>query len=313
MGSSNMNKEKRNSFGLIEVLISGVLLLSVIGATVALHQRSVSTGTFSRHESIAQELAQEGVEAVRQIRDSNYLVKDNKSRELEWNCQLRYYPGVSATLPFQIGNCAAANILMTTNKGDFTAVGGAGTSTLELGNGMQMSGIFHDSQGNSVNYPSWHLSSPGVISPADSGVHTTAEKNTMAADGCPGIERVFVREGTVAGSGPIVKENRANPGDGTQADQENYLASANCQTPAPAGYIEFQRQVVVSPVDTLTGESNGNIPAAWQTQSAAAPFQAHMVRVLVRVSWFETSHLISTGGAQSVLFSTYLTDWRPQS
>jgi Tfp pilus assembly protein PilV len=89
-----MNKHSNSyrGFGLIEVLISGVVLITIISATASVRQRTTSQSSYSRHEEVATMLAQEGIEAVRQIRDTNYLIqmKDTTGAvvKVPWDCYL---------------------------------------------------------------------------------------------------------------------------------------------------------------------------------------------------------------------------------
>ena len=87
------NKRKYNSFGLIEVLISGVVLITIISATASVRQRTSSQSSYTRHEEVATMLAQEGIEAVHQIRDSNYLLQMKNLAtgaivKVPWDCYI---------------------------------------------------------------------------------------------------------------------------------------------------------------------------------------------------------------------------------
>jgi type II secretory pathway pseudopilin PulG len=63
----------KNGFGIVEVLIASVIMMIVIFALTAAG-RSALRGTIYLHERAqAMYLAQEGIEQVRQVRDSNWL------------------------------------------------------------------------------------------------------------------------------------------------------------------------------------------------------------------------------------------------
>lgn len=68
-----LNKKIKNGFGIVEVLIASVIMMIVIFALTAAG-RSALRGTIYLHERAqAMYLAQEGIEQVRQVRDSNWL------------------------------------------------------------------------------------------------------------------------------------------------------------------------------------------------------------------------------------------------
>ena len=67
------NKNKKNTvFSLIETLISVFLITVGLLATVNLISKSMAESVDSRNQLIAGELAQEGIELVRNIRDNNW-------------------------------------------------------------------------------------------------------------------------------------------------------------------------------------------------------------------------------------------------
>lgn len=70
-------KKRTRGFGIIEVLISGVIIIIVLGALVILARNAINNSQYVQERSQAVNLAQEGIEIVRQIRDSSYI--DSKS------------------------------------------------------------------------------------------------------------------------------------------------------------------------------------------------------------------------------------------
>jgi len=60
-------------FGLLEVLISAAIIAMIAGATVALATNAVRTSILSGDRGAALGLSQEGVELVRQMRDTTYV------------------------------------------------------------------------------------------------------------------------------------------------------------------------------------------------------------------------------------------------
>jgi type II secretory pathway pseudopilin PulG len=73
---------KKNGFGIIEVLLAGVIIITMLGALVVLGKTVISNLTNTAQRSQATFLAQQGIEIVRQIRDSNYIDQDNTT---QWN------------------------------------------------------------------------------------------------------------------------------------------------------------------------------------------------------------------------------------
>lgn len=94
-------QNSQHGFGLLEVLISASILALIAGATVGLASSSLNTALLGANRTAASQLAQEGVELVRQMRDTTYL--DGVANR--WNQQ----PGVVATdLPDCSVSCGLA-------------------------------------------------------------------------------------------------------------------------------------------------------------------------------------------------------------
>ena len=77
-----MIKKFKNGFGILEVLIAGMIVIMVLGALVFVARTAIDSATYSMQRSQAVFLAQEGMEGVRQIRDKNYIDQDPYTR---WN------------------------------------------------------------------------------------------------------------------------------------------------------------------------------------------------------------------------------------
>lgn len=60
-------------FSLIEVIISGAIVATTVGALFAVASMSVRLTTLSQERLIASQLAREGLEIARQIRDNNFI------------------------------------------------------------------------------------------------------------------------------------------------------------------------------------------------------------------------------------------------
>lgn len=68
----------KNGFGILEVLIAAMILVVVVGAAVALGHASLRSSALAAEKTTAYNLAQEGIELVRKIRDNSW-VDDNTS------------------------------------------------------------------------------------------------------------------------------------------------------------------------------------------------------------------------------------------
>lgn len=76
------NKKFKKGFGLLEVLLSGVIIITVLGALVFLGRNTINNSTYNQQRTEALFYAQQGVEMVRQIRDSNYI---DGNQGTNWN------------------------------------------------------------------------------------------------------------------------------------------------------------------------------------------------------------------------------------
>ena len=85
---NNLNRKKlpccRSGFTLIEVLVAISILAVVITATMSLVTNNISITFIAKNQLLANHLANEGIELVRQKRDSNILAKANGSG-INWN------------------------------------------------------------------------------------------------------------------------------------------------------------------------------------------------------------------------------------
>lgn len=75
-------KGKLKGFGLMEVLISAVIIIIILSALVTIGRAAMSNNENLAERTQAIYLAQEGIETVRQIRDSNWIDGSNLTK---WN------------------------------------------------------------------------------------------------------------------------------------------------------------------------------------------------------------------------------------
>lgn len=69
----NLGDKIKKGFGVIEVLLAGVIIITMLVALVYIARGALNGAMYSKQRAQAVFLAQEGVEVVRQIRDSNYI------------------------------------------------------------------------------------------------------------------------------------------------------------------------------------------------------------------------------------------------
>ena len=334
----------KRSFGLIEVLVSGIVMVTVIGASVSVRQRAGAESAVARHQAQAYLLAQEGIEAVRQIRDTNYLATQQAGDgtpkiKRPWTCDLTMSLKFNGDINGVFQTCDPTTNLYSNNQNTRNNFSPNNTNrsydSLELGNGQTFGSIFRDESNinlPTLPLPTWHLSSR--TNPLfDGGTSANTPATNMLADGCAGAERIFVRDGEGEPQVPpnsIVMQNRRIPGSDSKDTQENKRGFGASSPPdycdidrsKLTGYVEYRRQVFVTPRlnatsgNTInTNESPGNLPKTWSVAGNVSDISKHQIQVLVRVSWKEgrrptVSDPTAVTEDFAVLLATYLSDWR---
>lgn len=79
-------QKSKKGFGILEVLLAGVIIITMLGALVVLGKTVLGNMNYNAQRTQATYLAGEGIETVRQIRDSNYLDRSNTTG---WNSLIR--------------------------------------------------------------------------------------------------------------------------------------------------------------------------------------------------------------------------------
>ena len=69
----NRGTKRKSGFGMLEVLLSGVIIITMLGALVFTARNIINNTTYSQQRAQAAFIAQDAIESVRQIRDSNYI------------------------------------------------------------------------------------------------------------------------------------------------------------------------------------------------------------------------------------------------
>lgn len=117
---ANSSIRAQTGFGLLEVLISVGILALVTGAVIGLGNISVKNSVISADRTIAYNLAQEGQEGLKQIRDSKWV--DNSSNITDpWNRDFKtaggpYYIGKYPSTPDENGDPNAGKFYLDTNS-----------------------------------------------------------------------------------------------------------------------------------------------------------------------------------------------------
>lgn len=75
-------KYQKKAFGLLEVLLAGVIIIIVLSALMVVARSSMDNSILLQQRAQATYLAQEGIEIVRQVRDTNYIDESNTTK---WN------------------------------------------------------------------------------------------------------------------------------------------------------------------------------------------------------------------------------------
>lgn len=130
-----MMKTPRKGFTLVETLVAiSILMISIAGPYYSVY-RAVQTTYIARDKLIATALSQEGIEYVRNKRDSNYLYNlANPGSQVDWLNGLSVCKGAGVKCTVDVtggapaacsGVCTPLNINTTTNW--YTQ--GAGTAT----------------------------------------------------------------------------------------------------------------------------------------------------------------------------------------
>lgn len=129
-------KNFKKGFTLLETLVAiSILLIAVVGP-MSIIGRSLPQSAYARDHAIAVNLAQEGIEAIRQKRDSNML-RDWNGTTTAWDSELgvgHYFvnPMSAAILSFCGGSCSLDSQKIRQNSSGWyyqSSTGGAGLET----------------------------------------------------------------------------------------------------------------------------------------------------------------------------------------
>lgn len=109
----NLEKERPlRAFTLVETLVAITIVLTAITGPLYVVQQSLSASRHAREQLVASSLAQEGVEFVRAIRDSNYIYNMTTGGARAWFAGLDGTAGSSGTY----ANCITGDCVIDSTQ-----------------------------------------------------------------------------------------------------------------------------------------------------------------------------------------------------
>jgi len=77
----------KKGFGILEVLVSSVIIITILSLLVFIGRSALANSLYAQQKAQVIYLAQEGIEQVRQIRDTNWIDGDNTTQfdSVVWN------------------------------------------------------------------------------------------------------------------------------------------------------------------------------------------------------------------------------------
>ena len=94
-----IHSASRHGFGLLEVVFSTAIFIVVVGSMVVLGRLSARNAVISTHRAVAFNLAQDGLESIRQMRDSAWISRSTNRRGDENEDWLMYLKCDGGTIP----------------------------------------------------------------------------------------------------------------------------------------------------------------------------------------------------------------------
>jgi len=107
----------KKGFGILEVLVSSVIIITILMALVFIGRTALTNSSYIQEKAQAVYLAQEGIEIVRQIRDTNWIDRDNTTG---WNSLAAGNYGISYNSTTKKYGLAGSNDSVTMNNLTFT-------------------------------------------------------------------------------------------------------------------------------------------------------------------------------------------------
>lgn len=104
--SLNITKYKQG-FSILEVLVSSVIIITILSVLVFIGRLALANSLYAQEKAQAIYLAQEGIEIVRQIRDTNWTDRNNATQfdDIAWNnTNSALVPATSGTIYYPLFN-----------------------------------------------------------------------------------------------------------------------------------------------------------------------------------------------------------------
>lgn len=98
-----MSNKYKKGFGLLEVLVSAVIIVTILSAMVFIGRSTLNNSQYAQERAQAIYLAQEGIEIVRQIRDTNWIDENNATAWNSWKYVSDTFSAVETGRCYKIG------------------------------------------------------------------------------------------------------------------------------------------------------------------------------------------------------------------
>lgn len=116
-------------FTLIETLVAITILLVAVVAPISIIGNSIHQIYYAKDEMLAINLAQEGIEMVRKIRDSNMLANEVPATVTAWDSGITAGTYIVDAPTFSLTACAACDTKIYKNASGFYGQGTVATAT----------------------------------------------------------------------------------------------------------------------------------------------------------------------------------------
>lgn len=106
---NNYHKFKKG-FGILEVMVAAMIIITILAALVFISHAAINNSVYTQQRAQATYLAQEGIETVRQIRDTNWIDSNSAT---QWDTLI--WDGTKANL-LKVDTTRSYNIALSGSK-----------------------------------------------------------------------------------------------------------------------------------------------------------------------------------------------------
>lgn len=144
--NNGFTKNSRDGQGLLEVVMAiGIIIIGLVG-TITLILWTIAVGNVSQSQVVALNLAREGIEVARSIRDSNWLAMDSGTTGITWSTGFPTDTGQYYALPKMQISGGVWNVTWALDQTDENNIEGWGAVT-----NVELSGdLYHQSDSGVV-------------------------------------------------------------------------------------------------------------------------------------------------------------------